>query len=179
MNYRRYAAALSLPALMGHRPSGLQCTAYNDGGDSRANGLNAHCAIIHTVYIYVTTKPRPLWPNGPFGPQCGLSPPHRYGREVYKYGAKRLARIPPCLLLLPFACPIPPGRLGVADGARDEAGGPAALTLGVVADPVHCRPYGRACPAHGSLCASAHSVAPMPFLWSIIGDASYFIKHFR
>ena len=34
---------------MGHRPSGLQCTAHNDGGDSRANGLNraerAHLAV--------------------------------------------------------------------------------------------------------------------------------------
>ena len=33
-----YAAALSLPGLMGRRPSGLQCTAHNDAGVSRANG---------------------------------------------------------------------------------------------------------------------------------------------
>ncbi len=33
-----YAAALSLPGLMGRRPSGLQCTAHNDAGVSRTTG---------------------------------------------------------------------------------------------------------------------------------------------
>ena len=51
MNYRRYAAALSLPALMGHRPSGLQCTAHNDGGDSRASWLNNHY-YVHYDQLY-------------------------------------------------------------------------------------------------------------------------------
>ena len=63
-------------------------------------------------------------PNGPFGPQCGLSPACRYGGEIYEGGAKRLARILPRLLLHPLARPVAPRCLSVADTMQDRAGWP-------------------------------------------------------
>ena len=44
---------------MGHRPSGLQCTAHNDGGDSRANGLNDGVER-HELRLRVVNQPGTL-----------------------------------------------------------------------------------------------------------------------